>query len=91
VTGKALSSLGDPLSGVTVYLYLQGSWTRQATSDGQGVFRFERLPEGDYELTCYGRNPGLFAMLDTLEGPNKPQAFRVAPGEVVQHDVTALE
>lgn len=91
VTGKALSSLGDPISGVTVYLYLVGSWTRQATSDGQGVFRFERLPEGDYELTCYGRNPDLFAQLSTLEGPNKPQAFRIAPGEVVQHDVVALE
>ena len=91
VTGKALSSLGDPISGVTVYLYLQGSWTRQATSDGQGVFRFERLPEGEYELSCYGRNPDLFAQLASLEGPNKPQAFRVSPGEVVQHDVVALE
>ena len=91
VTGKALSSLGDPISGVTVYLYMVGSWTRQATSDGQGVFRFERLPVGDYELTCYGRNPDLFAMLSSLDGPNKPQSFRVAPGEVVQHDVVALE
>ncbi|HZJ71125.1 MAG TPA: carboxypeptidase-like regulatory domain-containing protein, partial [Planctomycetota bacterium] len=91
VTGKALSSLGDPLSGVTVYLYLVGSWTRQTTSDGQGLFRFERLPEGDYELSCYGRQPDFFAMLSALEGPNKPQSFRVAPGQVVQHDVVALE
>jgi protocatechuate 3,4-dioxygenase beta subunit len=91
ITGKALSSLGDPLSGVTVYLYLVGSWTRQTTSDGQGLFRFERLPEGDYELSCYGRQPDFFSMLSALEGPNKPLAFRVAPGQVVQHDVVALE
>ena len=91
VSGQALSSLGDPLSGVTVHLYRVGDWTRQTTSDGQGEFRFERLPEGDYELSCYGRNPNFGAMLAALDGPDKPVPFRVGSGQHVQHDVVALE
>jgi hypothetical protein len=91
VTGKALSALGDPLSGVTVHLYRVGDWTRQTISDGQGTFRFERLPEGDYELSCYGRTPDFGAMLAALDGPDKPQPFKVASGQNVQHDVVALE
>jgi protocatechuate 3,4-dioxygenase beta subunit len=91
LSGQALSSLGDPLSGVTVHLYLVGQWTRQTISDGQGVFRYERLPEGDYELGCYGRNPDFGSMLSALDGPNKPVPFRVAKGQHVEHDVVALE
>lgn len=91
LSGKALGSLGDPLSGVVVNLYRVGDWTHQGTTDGQGVFRFERLPPGQYELTCFGRNPSFGAILASLDGPNKPVPFSIAAGQTVRQDVVALE
>ena len=55
VTGIVVDSLGSPLPGVTVQIV--GPETRRATTDARGVFTFDLLRTGSYQLRF--ERPGL--------------------------------
>ncbi|ADD27639.1 carboxypeptidase-like regulatory domain-containing protein [Meiothermus ruber] len=51
LSGAILSEgAGAPVQGASLRLYFQGTLLRTATSDGEGRFTFDRLPEGGYRL-----------------------------------------
>jgi protocatechuate 3,4-dioxygenase beta subunit len=93
ISGTALSPGGQPLSGVAVHLAAgkDGTGGGQTTTDGQGRFTFTRLLPGEYQLTCFGRNPSLGAMLSAAVGDNKPTPFLLEPGQDLRLNVTAIE
>jgi protocatechuate 3,4-dioxygenase beta subunit len=93
ISGTALSGGGQPLPGVAVYLASTegGTGGGQTTSDGKGRFHFRRLPPGEYQLTCFGRNPGLAAMLSAAVGENRPEPFELRQAEQLTVNVVAIE
>ena len=50
ITGTIIDPLGARVGGATVKLLKDGRSTREATSDGQGGFAFDGLPEGRYQI-----------------------------------------
>jgi protocatechuate 3,4-dioxygenase beta subunit len=89
VSGQAVDSSGVAQAGATVTLYRIGSTSRNTTTDGQGRFRFDRLPKGDYQLTCLGKGANLFSALSALEEGAAPEVFRLDPGQELERSVVA--
>ena len=50
VAGTVVDSSGHPIPGVTVAIFQEGAPVASATTGDNGVFRFDTLKEGDYEL-----------------------------------------
>jgi Ca-activated chloride channel family protein len=62
VTGTVVDSLGSPLPGVTVQLV--GPETRRATTDARGMFTFDLLRAGSYQLRF--ERPGLLPVTQSV-------------------------
>ncbi len=64
---------GAPVKGATLRLYLQGTLVRTTTSDVEGRFAFDRLPEGVYRLEA--QKPGMAGSV--VEGIPVPAMDRI--------------
>jgi hypothetical protein len=93
ISGTALTRGGQPLTGVAVYLAAThgGTGGGEATTDGRGRFSFGRLRPGEYQLTCFGRNPNLGAMLSAAVGADRPTPFMLERAQQLDVTVVAIE
>jgi hypothetical protein len=82
VEGKIVRD-GQPVPGAMVQVYGNGAF-QQGMSDGEGVYRFENLPEGEFSLTFMN----LAGMMRPGGGTGiRSRTVAVAPGEVVRLDL----
>ncbi len=76
---------GAPVQGATLRLYLQGTLMRTATSDGEGRFALDRLPEGVYRLEV--QKPGMAGSV--VEGIRVPDMSSITVIQKPAFDASA--
>ena len=91
IRGLAVNLHGEARSGATVHLNGGGGMFLRERTDGQGRFRFERLPAGVYTLSVAASRPLTFteawgAQMADIKNPGAT-GFTVNVGETVERNV----